>query len=184
VVSFERELGALTLAASPEGSARLGWSGEDVAAARAVLRDGRHEEPGISWQLSLGDALARLDAEPSRADLVFWDPFSPKVNGALWTAGAFARLAARCAPGASLFTYSTATATRSALLLAGWVVGHGDASGPKEETTAAALPPALPARALDARWLARLGRSSAPFPADAPQDALARIGALEQFQAD
>ncbi len=107
--------------------------------------------------------------------MVYWDPFSPKVNGALWTAGAFSRLAARCAPGATLFTYSTATATRSALLLAGFAVGHGDASGPKAETTAAALPPALPARPLDARWLVRLARSSAPFPPDAPADALERI---------
>ncbi len=182
LVSFERELGSLTLAASPEGAARLGWTPEDAAAARAILREGRHEEPGIAWRLALGDALERLDAETSRADLVFWDPFSPKVNGALWTADAFARLAARCAPGATLFTYSTATASRAALLLAGFVVGHGDASGPKEETTAAALPPALPVRPLDARWLARLGRSSAPFPPDAPPDALARIGALEQFR--
>jgi queuine tRNA-ribosyltransferase len=182
VVSFERELGALTLAASPDGAARLGWSPRDAAAARALLRDGRHEEPGITWRLELGDALERLDAEPLRADLVFWDPYSPKVNGALWTTGAFARLAARCAPGATLFTYSTATATRAALLLAGFVVGHGDASGPKEETTAAALPPARPARPLDARWLARLARSSAPFPPDAPGGALARIAALPQFQ--
>jgi queuine tRNA-ribosyltransferase len=182
IVSFERELGALTLAASPDGAARLGWAPRDAAAARALLRDGRHEEPGVAWRLELGDALERLDAEPLRADLVFWDPYSPKVNGALWTAGAFARLAARCAPGASLFTYSTATATRAALLLAGFVVGHGDASGPKEETTAAALPPAHPARPLDARWLARLARSSAPFPPDAPGDALALIAARPQFQ--
>ncbi len=183
VVSFERELGALTLAASPEGAARLGWSPRDTAAAGALLRDGHHEEPGLTWRLALGDALERLDAEPLRADLVYWDPYSPKVNSALWTAGAFARLADRCAPGAALFTYSTATATRAALLLAGFVVGHGDASGPKEETTAAALPPARPARPLDARWLARLARSSAPFPSDAPRDALGLISARPQFQA-
>ncbi len=181
LVSFERELGALTLAASPEGAARLGWTDEEAAAARALLGQGRHREPGIDWRLELGDALDRLDAETARADLVFWDPFSPKVNAALWSVGAFSRLAARCAPGATLFTYSTATATRAALLLAGFVVGHGDASGPKEETTAAALPPALPARPLQARWLKRLGRSSAPFPPDAPPDALARIAALPQF---
>jgi queuine tRNA-ribosyltransferase len=182
VVSFERELGALSLACSEDGARRLGWSAEDAAAARALLLHGRHEEPGLTWELRLGDALERLDAEPLRADLVYWDPFSPKVNGGLWTAAAFSRLAARCAPGAAVFTYSTATATRSALLLGGFVVGHGDASGPKEETTAAALPPAAPARPLDARWLARLARSSAPFPPDAPADAMARIGAMEQFR--
>ena len=182
LVSFERELGALSLACSDDGSRRLGWSAGETAAARALLDGGRHEEPGLSWQLRLGEALDRLDAEPLRADVVYWDPFSPKVNGPLWTAGAFARLASRSAPGATLFTYSTATATRAALLLAGFAVGHGDASGPKEETTAAALPPALPVRPLDARWLARLRRSSAPFPPDAPGDALQRISALPQFR--
>jgi queuine tRNA-ribosyltransferase len=182
VVSFERELGALELACSDEGALRLGWSPQEAAAARNLMRDGRHEEQGLTWELRLGEALDRLDDEPRLAHVVYWDPFSPKVNGALWTAGAFSRLAARCAPGATLFTYSTATAVRSALLLAGFVVGHGDASGPKVETTAAALPPSMPARPLDARWLTRLGRSSAPFPSDAPGDALARIAALPQFR--
>ena len=96
--------------------------------------------------------------------------------------GGDARRAARAAPGSTLFTYSTATAVRSALLLAGFVVGRGDASGPKKETTAAALPPSLPARPLDARWLERLARSSAPFPPDAPADALERVSAMQQFR--
>jgi queuine tRNA-ribosyltransferase len=80
-----------------------------------------------------------------------------------------------------LFTYSTATATRTALLLAGFAVGQGDPSGPKEETTAAATDAALLARPLDGRWLARVARSSAPFPFDAPPDALARVRAQPQF---
>jgi queuine tRNA-ribosyltransferase len=181
VVSFERELGALELACGDEGSARLGWRAEDLAAARALLASGRHEEPGISWRLALGEAPATLAAAPERADLVFWDPFSPKANPALWTVAAFAALRGRCAPGCTLFTYSTATATRSALLLAGFHVGVGDASGPKEETTAAALPPAAPARPLDARWLARLARSSAAWPADAPPGALDLVRAHPQF---
>jgi queuine tRNA-ribosyltransferase len=181
VVSFERDLGALALAASDGGAARLGWDGDDLAAARALLRDGRHEAPGLGWRLAPGDALERLLAEAARADLVFWDPFSPKANPDLWTVEAFDALRRRCAPGAALFTYSTATATRSALLLAGFHVGVGDPSGPKEETTAAAVAPALPARPLGARWLERLARSSAAFPADAPPDALDRIRAHPQF---
>jgi queuine tRNA-ribosyltransferase len=182
VVSFERELGALTLAASDEGAARLGWSAEDLAAARALLAHGAHEEPGIAWRLSSGEALDRLAAEPSRAEVVFWDPFSPKANPDLWTVEAFSTLFARCAPGATLFTYSTATATRSALLLAGFLVGVGDPSGPKEETTAAAVAPAAPVRPLDARWLSRLTRSSAAFPVDAPPDAHDRIRRHPQFR--
>jgi queuine tRNA-ribosyltransferase len=182
VVSFERELGALELAASDAGAARLGWSPADLAAARALLARGRHEEPGLTWRLALGEAPAALAAAPELADLVFWDPFSPRANPGLWTLGAFAALRGRCAPGCTLFTYSTATATRSALLLAGFQVGVGDASGPKEETTAAALPPAAPVRPLDERWLQRLARSSAAFPVDAPADALTRIRAHPQFR--
>ncbi len=180
VVSFERELGALTLACADEGAARLGWSAEDLRAARAILEAGRHEEPGLTWRLVLGEAPASLDV-PEQADVVFWDPFSPKANPALWTVAAFRALRARCAPGCTLFTYSTATSTRSALLLAGFHVGVGDPSGPKEETTAAALPPAAPARPLDARWLARLARSSAAWPVDAPPDALDRVRSHPQF---
>jgi len=182
VVSFERELGALTLAASDAGAARLGWSEVDLAAARALLAHRAHQEPGISWRLSLGEALDRLVEETARADLVFWDPFSPRANPDLWTVEAFSALFARCAPGATLFTYSTATATRSALLLAGFHVGVGDPSGPKDETTAAAVAPAGPVRPLDARWLSRLTRSSAAFPVDAPPDAHDRIRKHPQFR--
>jgi queuine tRNA-ribosyltransferase len=182
VVSFERDLGALGLAASPEGAARLGLGDEDARAARALLAHGFHEEPASTWRLALGDALARIAGEAERAEVVFWDPFSPKVNPALWSARAFLVLRERCAPGATLYTYSTATAARSALLLAGFLVGVGAASGPKEETTAACLPPAAPLRPLDDRWLARLSRSSAGLPEDAPPDALGRIRAHPQFR--
>ena len=96
--------GRSALACSDEGVRRLGWAADEAEAARALLRDGCHEEPGLTWELRPGDALERLDAEPLRADVVFWGPLSPKVNGPLWTAGAFACLAARCALGAALFT--------------------------------------------------------------------------------
>jgi queuine tRNA-ribosyltransferase len=95
---------------------------------------------------------------------------------------AFRRLRERCGPDATVFTYSTATSVRSALLLAGFFVGVGDPSGPKQETTAAAARPELLARPLDRRWLARLDRSSSPFPADADADALALVRAHPQFR--
>jgi queuine tRNA-ribosyltransferase len=182
IVSFEQDTGALALAASDAGAARLGLSARARAAAADLLARGRHEAPRVLWRLVPGDARATLPAEPARADLVFWDPFSPKANPELWTCAAFAALRARCAPGAAVYTYSTATATRSALLLAGFFVGVGDPSGPKEETTAAATDAALLARPLDGRWLSRLARSSAPFPDDAPPDALDRVRAHPQFR--
>jgi queuine tRNA-ribosyltransferase len=182
VVSFDVTLDALALAASDEGAARLGHAGPGLAAARALLARGAHEGARVRWRAVLGDVLETLPRQELRADLIFWDPFSPRANPALWTVTAFSAAHARCGPAASLFTYSTATATRAALLLAGFHVGVGDASGPKEETTAAATDPSLVARPLDRRWLERLGRSSAAFPPDAPPDALERIRLHPQFR--
>ncbi|HEX8910677.1 MAG TPA: MnmC family methyltransferase, partial [Anaeromyxobacteraceae bacterium] len=181
VVSFERELGALALAASEEGAARLGLAPDDLAAARALLRSGGHEEPRLTWRLAAGDALAALRAEPACADVVFWDPFSPRHDGALWSVAAFAALRARCGARATLYTYSAATKARTALLLAGFCVGAGDPSGPKAETTAAAVTCSDLARPLDARFVARVERSSDPWPDDAPADALRRLRAHPQF---
>ncbi len=181
VVSFDRDTGALALAATDAGAARLGLDEADLRSVRDLLASARHEERRLRWRLVLGDALATLPSEAALADVVFWDPFSPKQNPELWRVRAFSALRARCAPRATAFTYSTATAVRSALLLAGFFVGVGDASGPKEQTTAAAADPADLARPLDRRWLERLARSSAGLPADAPADALERIRAHPQF---
>jgi queuine tRNA-ribosyltransferase len=182
IVSFEADPRALALAASDDGAARLGLDPASRAAARDLLARGRHEAARTTWRLVLGDLRETLPHEDARADVVYWDPFSPKANPELWTHGAFAGLRARCGEAATVFTYSTATATRAALLLAGFFVGAGDPSGPKEETTAAATDPALLARPLDGRWLARLERSSAPFPPDAPADAMDRVRAHPQFR--
>jgi queuine tRNA-ribosyltransferase len=182
--SFERDLGALALAASADGAARLQWSAADRAAALELLEHGVCDEPRFRWQLLTGCVLDALASVPQPADLVFWDPWSPRSNAELWTARAFATLRAHCAPGAELFTYSRATAVRSALLLAGFDVGAGAVVGTKE-TTAAALAPARPAQPLDRRWLARLQRSSAALPSDIAAAevpaALARIAAHPQF---
>ncbi len=182
IVSFEADPRALALAASDPGATLLGLSERARDAARELLARGVHETPRVVWRLVLGDVRETLAREAARADVVFWDPFSPKANPELWTLAAFAALRARCGDAATLYTYSTATATRSALLLAGFFVGAGDPSGPKEETTAAATDRALLARPLDDRWVARLARSSAPFPPDAPADALAAVRAHPQFR--
>jgi queuine tRNA-ribosyltransferase len=179
---------------------RLGLSEEDLWAARALLAEGWHEEERATWRLVLGDAVEAMRAWGRGAgtgfgtgtgtgtvahlllvDLVFWDPFSPRVNPDLWTVQAFSALRAICSPRAAGFTYSTATSIRSALLLAGFCVGAGDPSGPKEQTTAFACDTADLACPLDRRWLERLVRSSAPLPAGAPADALDRIRAHRQF---
>jgi queuine tRNA-ribosyltransferase len=182
IASFERDLGPLRLALSPEVAPAFGPCAAAAAAARALLAEGRFATGRTLWRLVPGDAAESLAREVAVADVVFWDPFSPRVNPDLWTLAAFSAVRARSAGRATLFTYSTATATRSALLLAGFFVGAGDPSGPKEETTAAAADPGDLARPLDGSWLRRLERSSAPFPADAPPDALDRIRSHPQFR--
>ncbi|HSN90131.1 MAG TPA: tRNA guanosine(34) transglycosylase Tgt [Anaeromyxobacteraceae bacterium] len=182
IASFERDLAPLSLALSPEASAALGLRGAPAAAARALLSEGRCATARTLWRLVRGEALETLAAETALADVIFWDPFSPRGNPEMWTVAAFAAARTRSASRATLFTYSTATATRSGLLLAGFFVGAGDPSGPKEETTAAAARPDELARPLDGSWLRRLERSGAPFPPDAPPDALDRVRAHPQFR--
>jgi tRNA U34 5-methylaminomethyl-2-thiouridine-forming methyltransferase MnmC len=165
VVSFEIDLAPLRLAlADAAGFPFL----QPFAAAGRALLDGESWSEGRShWRLHLGDAaeLWRRPWEP--ADLIFFDPFSPASNPALWTPNAFALLRAQAREderGCSLFTYSAATPTRVSLLLGGFYVGAGVATGLKKETTVAATRRELLEQPLDARWLARWERSAAQTP--------------------
>ena len=94
---------------------------------------------------------------------------------------AFAACRRVAGPRCTLYTYSASTATRVALLLAGWAVGVGEAIGSKAQTTAAAIHVADLQRPLDQRWLPRVARSDAPLPPDAPPDVVQRIAAASQF---
>jgi queuine tRNA-ribosyltransferase len=182
LVSFDRSLSALKLALHDENAASFGFSQRAREAALTIMT-GSYSHGGLSWRLRLGELPTTFREEPSsRVELVFWDPFSPRQNPELWSVRAFRELHRLCARSVTVHTYSSATATRSALLLAGFFVGLGDRAGDKQaNTTVAALELERLARPLDARWLERLGRSSAPFPSDAPNDALARIAAHPQF---
>ena len=146
-------------------------------------RRGAHETARTRWRLVTGDVLESLARWTAPADIVFWDPFSPRANPALWTIAAFAAARRVAGPRCTLFTYSASTATRLAMLLAGWAVGVGDPIGDKTQTTAAAVAPEDLARPLDRRWLARLSLPDVPLPTDAPPDAAARARAARQFNA-
>jgi queuine tRNA-ribosyltransferase len=181
LISFERDLNALALALA-EGAA-FGWQGEVAAAGQVLLAHGQHETARTRWRLvpgELPDALAAA-GEGVAADMIFWDPFSPRANPELWTVAAFALARKHAGSSATLFTYSASTTTRVALLLAGWHVGIGAGIGAKAETTAAAVALGDLAAPLDARFLSRLSRSDAPLPRDAPSDALALVAQAAQF---
>jgi queuine tRNA-ribosyltransferase len=179
LVSFERDLGALELALA-SGDA-FGWHGEPAFAARALLEHGAHETARTRWRLVRGDVLEALRRPCDRADVIFWDPFSPRANPALWTVAAFGAARRVAGPRCTLFTYSASTATRLAMLLGGWAVGVGDAIGDKRQTTAASISIDDLARPLDRGWLARLERADVPLPSDAPADIVARAAAAPQF---
>ena len=179
LISFERDLGALKLALNEP--AAFGLDGEMGVAARRLLETGAHETARTRWQLRHGELLTSLETESARADIVYWDPFSPRANPLLWTVAAFSAIRQCANSHCTLFTYSASTATRVAMLLAGWAVGIGDAIGDKRQTTAAAVSTEDLSRPLDSSWLARLARADAPLPADAPSDFAARIARLPQF---
>lgn len=194
IVSFDNTLEALELALRPEHAASFGLGrpsddGEGAhAAASALLRHGRHETARTVWRLALGDFPETIAREPeASADLVFWDFYSSKTHPHLWSVSTFRALRRVCRSGATVHTYSTATSFRSALLLAGFAVGLGGRSGLRQHTTIAAVDVADLATPLDARWLQRLARSTAAFPVDvtddALADALARVRACPQFSA-
>lgn len=97
---------------------------------------------------------------------ILFDAFSPAKNPAMWTQPLFANLfrlldsARPCA----LPTYSRSTMLRVSLLLAGFYVGVGHATGEKEETTIAANTPDLITEPLDKKWLQRACNSTSAEP--------------------
>ncbi len=180
LISFERDLGALQLALAAGQS--FGWQGEPADAARVLLEKNAHHTARTRWRLVRGDVLETLAQQTACADVIYWDPFSPRANPGLWTVAAFSVARRAASPRCTLYTYSASTATRLALLLAGWAVGVGDAIGDKMQTTAAAVAAGDLARPLDRNWLARLGRPDVPLPPDAPADAIARARLAAQFR--
>ena len=181
IISFDRTVAALALALSPEHAVAFGLDGPTGVAARALLAGGRHVAPRTTWRLVVGDLPGALARAALVADIVYWDPFSPRANPELWSMAAFSALRTGCAGRATVHTYSAATSTRAAMLLAGFAVGAGPSTGTMGQTSIGAIAPDDLARPLGRRWLDRLRRSTAPLPADAPADALDRIAAMPQF---
>ena len=180
IVSFDRSADALALALEHPNDFAL--DGEAGIAARTLLAHGESVTARTTWRFHRGELPATLSREAAAtADLVYWDPFSPRANPSLWSYAAFRALRGVCRDECTLHTYSGATATRSALLLAGFAVGLGEPIGEDKQSTCAAVDVAGLATPLDQRWLARLSRSSAPLPSDAPPDAMEQIARCAQF---
>jgi hypothetical protein len=140
---------------------------------------------------------AREDARPAEVLLpaphaILFDAFSPAKNPAMWTLPLFKNLFQLLDPQrpCALPTYSRSTILRVTLLLAGFFVGVGHATGEKEETTIAANDLNLISEPLDARWLERAKRSHRAEPlteaiyriAPLSDDSWKKLSAHPQFQ--
>jgi queuine tRNA-ribosyltransferase len=140
------------------------------AAPRELLARGRwsNRQGTIQWLLQAGDFATRKFEAPA-PDIIFFDPFSFKSDGSLWTLAAFRELAAVCGPKqVELFTYTNSTSVRAAMLAAGFHIARGRGTGPKTETTIGLSPAAAaaqhPHELLGAQWLAKWHRSDAQAP--------------------
>lgn len=145
---------------------------------RVSFDDGHHH---VHWQVHLGDFPSGL-ADPASEHIpkphaILYDAYSPASNPTMWTAPVFAQLYRRLDPQrpCAMATYSRSTLLRTTLLLAGFFVGAGHATGEKEETTIAANTLALIAEPLDRRWLARARRSTSAEPLWTPEYRQARL---------
>ncbi|MDB6148671.1 MAG: tRNA-guanine transglycosylase [Chthoniobacter sp.] len=122
-------------------------------------------EQGIEWTLHLGDFRDQMCSAP-KPHAILYDPYSPGTNADLWSLEHFSALAASLDPARPclLSNYTRSTAVRVTLLLAGFHVGIGAATGDKEETTLATNDLSLLNVPLDHTWLARVRRSTRAAP--------------------
>ena len=171
-------------------------------------------EQKVNWDFHCGDfptwltnskaesgkrpVLRSSTAEGGKAEIpkphaILFDAYSPAKNPAMWTLPLFKNLFQMLDPQrpCAMPTYSRSTILRVTLLLAGFYVGVGHATGLKEETTIAANTPDLIAEPLGQRWLERARRSHSAEPLAEPVYRIAplspeswdRLQAHPQFQA-
>jgi len=124
----------------------------------------------VNWEIHLGDFPTLLVQPPTqkfpKPHAIMFDAFSPAPNPAMWTLPLFENLFRLLDPArpSALPTYSRSTMLRVTLLLAGFLVGVGHATGEKDETTIAANTIELIDEPLDRRWLSRARRSTSAEP--------------------
>ncbi|MDR3607551.1 MAG: MnmC family methyltransferase [Oligoflexia bacterium] len=184
IISFENDLNGLkTVLSQPESFPLVATH---RAAVETLLSSGRwaHPSGAILWELRAGDFLQDpLDGVPA-PEAIYFDFYSPKATPDLWGFHVFNRLRKVCGrERCILTTYSAATRIRSALLLAGFFVGHGEATSAKMETTVAATRREDLDAPLGKEWFSKFNRSARAIPEDLPVEEWesARIRILADF---
>jgi hypothetical protein len=182
IVSFDETIEPLRFALEHE--AALGYFSGYAEQARRLVQAGSSSggtgvisfaEDGrdVAWEVRLADfpSLLMSTGQNGGAILphphgIFFDAFSPAKNPAMWTQPLFTKIFSFLDPQrpCALATYSRSTLLRVSLLLAGFYVGAGHATGEKEETTIAANRLELLDAPLDRSWLKRARNSTSAEP--------------------
>jgi tRNA U34 5-methylaminomethyl-2-thiouridine-forming methyltransferase MnmC len=177
IVSFDCTLEPLSFARqhAAELAYPLGFEAQLETLLQAHVVKFKLGEVEVDWTVHVADfpsLLAQAEQDANlRAQLpaphaILYDAFSPATNTAMWTLPVFQKLftfldkSRPCA----LPTYSRSTLLRVTLLLAGFYVGAGHATGEKEETTIAANTLELISEPVGERWLGRVQRSRSAEP--------------------
>lgn len=132
-----------------------------------MFKDAHHT---VEWALHVADFPSLLEQPIAQTipkpHAILFDAFSPAKNPTMWTQPLFANLYRLLDPArpCALPTYSRSTMLRVSLLLAGFFVGTGHATGEKEETTIGANSLQLIREPLDRDWLQRARRSTSAEP--------------------
>ena len=163
--SFDRTLAPLAFA--HDHAEALGYVAPWRHSIAALLSAGewRDARRPLTWRVHRGDFRKRMADAPA-PHAIFYDPYSAATNPELWTLEHFTALRARLADdaGCMLTNYTRSTAVRVTLLLAGFCVGRGGATGEKDQTTVATNRAELLLHPLDVDWLTRVGRSTRGAP--------------------
>lgn len=163
IISFENDLNPLKLATKNN----IYFPHLHHSAPFKLLQNNvwEHASGKLVWKLIEGDFKSNYSTQ-SVPDIVFYDPFSPKTNSELWTPDFFKALFEFWKnKKVSLFTYTTSTLIRACLVYAGFYVGAGFGTGPKNSTTKAYnyMPEDI-SDLLGEEWLSRWKRSGSKFP--------------------
>ena len=171
LISFENQPSAARFAL--DEAQTLGYPAGYEEALEALLERGKTELPGgLRWELRVGDFTQLVAEEPARADLIFFDPFSPASNPEMWALNNLEGLYRCRRPGGEtrFVTYSSAFGVRAGLLAAGFFVGEGPRLGARGTTTIASSAFSGLETPLTPAWLARWRKNPQPWPPLTPRE--------------
>jgi tRNA U34 5-methylaminomethyl-2-thiouridine-forming methyltransferase MnmC len=99
-----------------------------------------HPLPNLDVRIFFG-LFDNMNLDDFKADVIFFDAFSPDVNTDLWTDMVFRKLKQLASKDVVLTTYCAASSARAAMASAGWFVARAPGVLGKREMTIAAMTP-------------------------------------------